>query len=306
MSTLQTIIPIFAIIFLGVLARQRGFITPPFLEPANRLVYYLAIPAMIFRAIGSSSLSSELNPRVVSATLLCIPIQVVFAWFLSRMRGNGGGRSGTFMQCTFHGNLGYIGLAVTFYYLGQAGLVKASIIAGLIMIVQNFAGVLVLQLAVDQQPKGGRVKQFVERILINPVIISALLGIGYASLKLPIPIILDRSLKILSGLALPTALLLIGASLSFSLVKTQLSNALTASLAKLILLPAIGLSAYHFLGLSSQDYLPGLILLAAPPATLTYVFARQMQGDAELAVACVSVGTILSGFTYAAWLHWVG
>jgi predicted permease len=306
MSTIQTIIPIFAIILLGVLARQKGFITKPFLEPANRLVYYLAIPAMIFRAISSSSLSSELNLKVVIATLLCIPTVFVLAWVLNRLMGNAGGRSGTFIQCAFHGNLGYIGLAVTFYYLGDAGLIKGSIIAGLIMIVQNFLGVLTLQLFAEQDRDGSRIKQFVGRILINPVILSALLGIGYAAFKLPMPIILDRSLKILSGLALPMALLLIGASLSFSLVRTQLSNALVSSFAKLMVLPALGLLAYRYLGLSSQDYLPGLILLAAPSATLTYVFAKEMHGDAELAVATVSVGTILSGITYAGWLHWAG
>ena len=306
MSTIQTIIPIFAIILLGVLARQKGFITRPFLEPANRLVYYLAIPAMIFRAISSSSLSSELNLKVVIATLLCLPAAFILAWVLNRLMGNTGGRSGTFIQCAFHGNLGYIGLAVTFYYLGDSGLIKGSIIAGLIMIVQNFLGVLALQLFAEQDRDGSRIKQFVGRVLINPVILSALLGIMYAAFKLPLPIILDRSLKILSGLALPMALLLIGASLSFSLVKTQLSNALASSFAKLMVLPALGLLAYRYLGLSSQDYLPGLILLAAPPATLTYVFAKEMHGDAELAVATVSVGTMLSGITYAAWLHWAG
>ncbi len=306
MSTIQTIIPIFAIILLGVLARQKGFITQPFLEPANRLVYYLAIPAMIFRAISSSSLSSELNLKVVIATLLCIPTVFVLAWVLNRLMGNTGGRSGTFIQCAFHGNLGYIGLAVIFYYLGEAGLIKGSIIAGFMMIVQNFLGVLALQLFADQDRGGSRIKQFVSRILINPVILSALLGIGYAAFKLPMPIILDRSLKILSGLALPMALLLIGASLSFSLVRTQISSALASSFTKLIALPALGLLVYRFLGLSPNDYLPGLILLAAPSATLTYIFAKEMHGDAELAVATVSVGTMLSGITYAAWLHWAG
>ena len=304
MSTIQTIIPIFAIILLGVFARWKGFISQPFLEPANRLVYYLAIPAMIFRAISGSSLTSELNAIVVVGTLVCLPAVFAFAWILNRMMGNSGGRSGTFIQCAFHGNLGYIGLAVIFYYLGDAALVKGSIMAGLIMIIQNFLGVLALQLYADQEKDGSRLKQFVSRILINPVIISALLGIGYAALKLPMPIILDRSLKILSGLALPMALLLIGASLSFSLVRVQLWNALASSFAKLMILPALGLFVYRYLGLSPEDYLPGLILLAAPTATLTYVFATEMHGDAELAVATISVGTILSGFTYAAWLHW--
>jgi predicted permease len=306
MSTFQTIIPIFAIILLGIMARQRGFITQSFLEPANRLVYYLAIPAMIFREISSSSLRSEFNPILVMATLACVPLGFVFALGFNSLMGNTGGRKGTFIQCAFHGNLGYIGLAVIFYYLGDKGFVQGSIIAGLVMIIQNLLAVLALQLFSQPKEPGNWVKAFISRILINPVITSALLGIGCAALELPMPIILDRSLKILSGLGLPMALLLIGASLSFSLVKLQFWSALASSLIKLMALPASGLFVYRYLGLSADIYMPGLILLAAPSATLTYVFAKEMHGDADLAVATISMGTVLSGLTYAGWLHWAG
>ena len=306
MSAFQTIAPIFAIILLGVLARQKRFVTEPFLEPANRLVYYLAIPAMIFRAISGSSLSSEFNPTVVIATVACLPLGFGLALGLTWMMGNKGGRKGTFIQCAFHGNLGYIGLAVSFYYLGDKGLVHASIIAGLIMIAQNLMAVLALQFFAEHEGSEGRIKAIVSHILINPVIISALLGIGYAAMGFSMPVILDRSLKILSGLALPMALLLIGASLSFTLVKAQLWSALASSLVKLMALPALGLGIYRYLGLAPHVYMPGLILLAAPSATLAYVFAKEMRGDADLAVATVSMGTILSGLTYAGWLHWAG
>ena len=99
------------------------------------------------------------------------------------------------------------------------------------------------------------------------------------------------------------ALLLIGASLSFSLVKIQLWSAMACSVIKLMVLPGLGLVVYRLMGLSAGTYMPGLILLAAPSATLTYVFANEMHGDPDLAAASISVGTILSGLTYAGWLH---
>ena len=55
-----TIIPIFSLVALGNIARRRGFLPEAFMGPANRLVYYLAIPAMIFRAISNASLTSSL------------------------------------------------------------------------------------------------------------------------------------------------------------------------------------------------------------------------------------------------------
>ncbi len=57
-----TIIPIFILVILGTIARSKGFLPPEFLGPANRLVFYLAIPAMIFRAIANASLTRQFNP----------------------------------------------------------------------------------------------------------------------------------------------------------------------------------------------------------------------------------------------------
>jgi predicted permease len=306
MNTASTIIPIFAIIALGTFARRKGFLPSTFLAPANRLVYYIAIPAMIFRAIARSSLHAGINLEVVLITLACVPLAFIMGIIALHMMAKKSDRNGTFIQCAFHGNLGYIGLAVIFYYLGEEGLVQGSILAGFIMILQNFLAVLALQLFSAREPSIYDLRQFVNRILINPVILSALAGIVYAFINIPIPLILDRSLIIISGLALPMALLLIGASLSFSLVRTKFALALISSAIKLLALPALGSIVYLRFGVLPERFLPGLILLAAPPATLIYIFAKEMNGDPELAVATISVGTILSGFTYALWLHLFG
>jgi predicted permease len=303
MPTIATIVPIFAIIALGALARRWGFIPNTFLEPANRLVYYLAIPAMVFRAIAGASLQQELNPGILLVTLACVLAigAVVFAAAcLARVKPS---RRGTFAQCSFHGNLGYIGFAVIFYYLGDSGLVRGSILAGFIMILQNLLAVVVLQIDAAESSQGGYFKRFVGRVLINPVILSALLAIAYAALGLPLPEILSRALKILGGLALPMALLLIGASLSFSLVQSQLAGALVTSIIKILVMPALGCTVFYYFDYSAADILPALILLAAPPATMTYIFAAEMHGDKDLAVAAISVGTVGSALSYIFWLQ---
>jgi len=113
---------------------------------------------------------------------------------------------------------------------------------------------------------------------------------------------IDRSLGIISGMALPLALLVIGASLSFGLIKSHLKLALSAGFLKLLVLPALGILMYLLLGLSVSQFLPGLILLAAPTATITYVMAGEMNGSPQLASAVISVSTLLSSFTFIFWL----
>jgi predicted permease len=303
MPTLATIIPIFAIITLGAFARRWGFIPETFLKPANRLVYYLAIPAMVFRAIAGATLEKELNPGILLVTLASVLTIGAAVYAAARLTGVKPSRRGTLAQCAFHGNLGYIGFAVIFYYLGDSGLVRGSILAGFIMILQNLLAVVVLQIDTRESSQGNRFKRFAGRVLINPVILSALLALAYAALELPLPEILNRALEILGGLALPMALLLIGASLSFSLVREQLVAALVTSLIKIFVMPALGCALLFYLGYSTEVILPALILLAAPPATMTYVFATEMQGDKELAVAAISVGTVGSSLSYIFWLQ---
>ncbi|MGD8549382.1 MAG: AEC family transporter [Desulfobacterales bacterium] len=302
MNIVTTIIPIFAIIILGWFARRKGFIPFEFLDPANRLVYYLAIPAMIFHAISKASLKARFDIKVLLITLLSVLVVFAVAWgvgLVSRIRPRG---LGTFIQSSFHGNLGYIGLAVAYYSLGNEGFVRAGIIAGFIMILQNFLAVVVLQLNSANTSVPENKLSVVMRILGNPVILSAIGGIVFSLTGLRVPLVIDRSLNILSGLALPMALLVIGASLSFELMQLRILRVLGSNFMKLFLLPGLGFTLYRLFGLAIQDYLPGLILLASPTATITYVMAKEMNGDTDFAMAALSTSTILSAVTFSLWL----
>jgi predicted permease len=306
MNIITTIIPIFVIIIIGWFARWRGFIPPEFINPANRLVYYIAIPAMIFHYISKASLKTQFDVTVLTLTLL--PVLAVFAvaWsagIINRVRR---GQRGTFIQTAFHGNLGYIGLAVAYYFLGNEGFLRASIITGFIMILQNFLAVVALQLNSDNPSATGNRFDVALRILGNPVILSAMAGILFSLSGLRVPLVIDRSLDILSGFALPMALLVIGASLTFELMQLRILRVLSSGLMKLILLPGLGFALYRLFGLASQDYLPGLILLASPTATIAYVMAKEMNGDTDFAVAAISTSTMFSAITFTVWLHIAG
>ncbi len=306
MNIITTIIPIFAVIILGWFARFKGFIQPEFLGPANRLVFYLAIPAMIFRSISRASLKTQFNGMVLAITLLSALAVFAVAWLVGSISSVRLKQRGTFIQSSFHGNLGYIGLAVAYYFLGNAGLVRASIIAGFIMILQNFLAVFVLQFYSDNTSGKRNKLTLVMNILGNPVIISAMAGILFSLTGAPLPIVLDRSLDILSGLALPMALLIIGASLSFELMRLRILPVLGTGIMKLILLPGFGFALYRLFGLLPADYLPGLILLATPTATIVYVMAEEMNGDTNFAVAAISTSTMLSAVTFSVWLNIAG
>lgn len=304
MDILTTIIPICIIVMLGWAARKRGFISDDFLGPANRLVFYLAIPAMIFRSISKSSLTDQFHGLVLFVTLATVVAGYGCAWLLCRAGGMRRTRAGSFVQSSGHGNLGYIGLAVAFYYLGEMGLAKASILAGMMMILQNLLSVIALQVHAEEKRGNHGPLNLYLKIVGNPVVLSAIAGIIFSSLEITTPLIVRRTLDILSGLALPTALLIIGASISTGVMRSHFKPVTMVILIKLVFMPALGLALYLLCGLPVADYLPGLILLASPTATVAYVMGREMHGDVDFAVATISASTLISAVTYGFWL-WV-
>ncbi len=302
MAIAATIIPIFTIIALGWIARVKGFLPLEFIGPANRLVYYWAIPAMIFRSIYQGSFKALFNPAVLIIGMVCITGVFFTAWVSAVLARMSRKQVGSFIQSAFHGNLGYIGLAVCYYYLGNDGFIKAGIMAGFIMILQNFFAVIILRIYSEDTSIKMSPKSVFSGILANPVIIAAMGGILVSLIEFNIPIVIDNSLKILSGMALPLALILIGASLSFDLLRHHIYSVLFSCILKLVLLPGAGLMIFVIFEEAPQDYLPCLILLAAPTATLVYVMAQETKNDTEFAVATISLSTLLSGFTFAFWI----
>ncbi|MFH1490146.1 MAG: AEC family transporter [Pseudomonadota bacterium] len=298
----NTIIPIFVIILLGWLVRAKGLLIRDLISPLNRLVYYLAIPAMIFRAVASSSFRAHFDAYLLIGTL--VPVAFLFAVLLgvSRILRIDRGHCGTFLQGSFHGNLGYIGLAVAYYYLGSEGFTRAGILAGFLMLVQNFFSILGLQIYSREEGAGRGHWFFIKKIMGNPVVISAIGGILFSLLEISLPDILDRSLSIISGMALPLALLIIGASLSLRVIQSHLKLTLFVSILKLLALPAVGLFIYRLFEIPPEHFLPGLILLASPSATIVYIMAKELEGSPGLASAAVSLTTLLSSGTFIFWL----
>ncbi len=307
MTILSTILPIFLVILLGWAFHHRGFLPQEFIGPGNRLVFYMGIPAMIFRSIAKASLTTQFDIRVVLTTLAAVLVVFGLTWFVvGFIRVERKGQRGTIVQSAFHGNIGYIALAIAFYALGNEGLVRTSIIAAFVMILQNLLAIFILQYYSDNTAIKGNAGIVFLRVLGNPVILSSMAGIIVSLSGIPVPKALDQTLEIIGGLALPMALLIIGASLSLDLVRFRIGSVLSASIVKLIVLPGLGFVGFRFLGLSPQDYLPGLIILATPTATITMVMAFEIGGDLDFAAATVSASTLLSAITFSLWLKLSG
>lgn len=304
MNIFNTIVPIFTVIFIGWYAHRRGFFPGTFLAPANRIVFYIAIPAMIFRAISQASFSEKFNPKILAVAVLALTSAYLLAWISGIAFKLRKGRLGSFIQSSAHCNIGYIAFAVAYYYAGDEGLAVAGVYAGFIMILQNFysVGMLAACDGKNSSTDGIGVKIIIQ-VVLNPIILSAGAGMLFSAASVRLPVSVSRSMDILGNMGLPTALLIIGASLSLEGMRSNMLLVQAACFIKLVALPAIALALFSAWGISGAGRLPILIILASPTATVAYVMAGEMGGDPDFAAAAISLCTILSSISFLFWLN---
>jgi predicted permease len=301
-NVVEAIAPIFIIIVAGYFIQKSGLVAKTFFSEANRFVLYVSLPFLLFTGIVKSSPGSLVTPAILSVIMPTFAVLGI-SLSLGAVLGLRKGRLGTFSQTAFHGNVSYIGLAVLFYLLGEGGLSRGSILTGFLILVNNGLAVLVLSLASQKQK---RVWKPLLSVATNPVIISAFLAMVVVHWHIAVPGIILRSMAMVASIALPLALIIIGASMSLETVKKTFALSSAISVLKLFALPGISLLLCRIFDVPAKEALPGIILLATPTATTAYIFAHQVGGDPELASGAITLSTLASPAAFIFWTVVVG
>ncbi|MGZ8473046.1 MAG: AEC family transporter [Candidatus Deferrimicrobiaceae bacterium] len=305
MDILQAVLPVFLVIAIGAAARRFRFIGEPFIDTANRLVYYLLLPALLFYKIGTSNFREAFNAPLVIGGYAATVATFLLAVFLSRALGISPAERGSFVQGAFRANLAYVGLPIVLSAAGDIGLRKGGILLGFMVPLINSLAIVALIL-----PHGdgkGRAGENARRIRLqlatNPLILSSFLGIVWSMLKLPVPPLVDNTLEILSSATLPLSLLCLGGSFSFERARSGFRLAALSAGMKTLLLTAIAVALYRWMGLSGLDLRVGVIMMGCPTAVITYVMASQLKGDTDLAGTIIVLSTAASAVTISGWLY---
>lgn len=306
---LLIVLPVFAVIALGWVLLRLKLIDQEFLRQTNRLVYYVCLPLLLFYKIATADFSSNFNAALVSGSALAIVAGFFIAYAFSLLRGYPPAVTGAFTQGAFRGNIAYVGLAIVLNAYGEEGLTKASMLMGFIVPVLNWFAILALLL--PQHGKGSVKSTGTLRraLLFNPLILASLAGLVWSFLHIPMPRLLESSLRLTSGMTLPLALLAIGGGFTPQRLRGDLWRAGGATCIKLVIVPLCAALLLWFFGLRGIDLGIGVLLAATPTATATYIMADQMGGDAELAGSIIMLSTLAAAVTYSIalfLLHFIG
>lgn len=288
--------PICLMLFLGVFLRRIELINENFIDVASKVVFQVTLPAMLFLSIVTSEHDFASSSSLVIYGIASSVLFFIFTVITTKLCFKNGQDAGVIIQGGFRANTAIIALAYVANAYGEPGVALAAIYVAATTVLYNIFAVIALT------PKGEdtgikAVGVITKTLTKNPLIIAIGLGVVCYLLSVPIPnIVLDAG-QYFANMTLPLALLCTGGSLNIRALKQDKAPAWFATSYKLVLAPVLITLGAIFFGFRGLDL--GLLFLmnAAPTAAASYVMARAMGGNSELAANIIALTTVLSLIT---------
>ena len=302
-GVVQTIAPIFLLIVAGYGFKRCGFPGDEFWAPAERLSYFVLLPALIVHTLSRADLAgiqvgelaTTLGSLALAMTALAVLLRPLF-------RVDGAAFT-SILQGTVRLNA-YLGFALAFALYGTAGLTIAAVLVSFMMPTVNvicIAGLAVF--GTGGRPSWTRVAV---QIATNPLILACALGAALNALGQPMPGWAMGVFGILPGAALPLALLCVGAGLDLAPGRSRRWAVAGTCVLKLAVAPALAWAIAQATGLTGLPLAVAVLMAATPASPASFVLARQLGGDAGLMAGIITIETALSVLTLSAILVWLG
>lgn len=296
-QTLETTLPVFVMVFLGIGLRRVGWIDQAFVGTASALVFKATLPTLVFLSIIRADLSTAFNPGLLGFYVLATLVSFAVVWFWATRRVAREDR-GVYVQGAFRGNCGIVGLALAAGLYGDYGLSAGGVLLGLVIIVYNTLSVIVL-LAYHPE-KSMNLASTARDIARNPLIIAVVFALPFAALEISLPRWVMTSGDYFASLTLPLALLCIGATISLKSIRSDSGPALGSSLWKMVLLPVGCTFAAWLAGFEGRELGLMFLFFASPTAAASFVMVKALGGNDKLAANIIALTTLLASITVTA------
>lgn len=279
------IAPVIVIIMMGYSLRRGNILSIEFWNFNDSLVYRILMPALFFAKISTADLSGNLGDYAFLlyagffAAIFC-------GWFLGRKIQ--APQASSLMQGSARFNT-FIGLAIAEAVYGTKGLQLAVLGSALLVPIVN---VTVVSLMARQLGSSG--KSILIELVKNPLILSICAGVLYNFTGLNEVPVLHEIARILGNAALPIMLLSVGANLKLRGLSGSRKIIGFSMIGKFLINPIAVIFAALVLNTDPLFIQVALIFAALPTGVASYTLAREMQGDAPLMAAIITIQTLLS------------
>lgn len=284
MTYALVLLPDFILIMLGFVICRYTALDRPVWEAAERLVYYLLFPALLFSAIVRYPLQPSTALPLASAGWIVTFCGIGLAYALARWPAAAPGMHASGAQIAFRFN-SYVALAVVERVAGAQGLASIALVISLVVPLCNVAAVWPLA------RHGGH--GYVRELSRNPLILATLGGLVFNLLGLSLPDLAATTLQRIGAAALPLGLMAVGAGLRLGALREAPGLAAALLSIRHAVLPAVALACVWWMDLPPVQEAVLVIFSALPTASSAYVLAVRMGGHGAYVAGLVTLSTLL-------------
>ena len=305
MRIADLILPVFAVILTGWIVAYTGYLSRALSDALIHFAYNIAMPALLIVTIAQEPSHSLINWRFLVAfgggSLLCF----ILVFGIMSIRA-----SRSLASRTMHGmaasmtNTGFVALPVLQAIYGQHAVLPAAIATVFVAVVMFPIAVVLLELG--QRDEHGSLTApmvTVKHVVLNPLVISTLIGMLLSVLGLRMPRPVTAYLGIMADALTPCALFAIGLGLSIDGLRASVGRASLLSAVKLVIMPVIVYGLSVALGLNPLYTIAAVICAAVPTAKTVYILAGEYHCEEMMVASTVSMTTLLSVITLVIWLY---
>ncbi len=305
MQIADLILPVFAVILTGGIVGATGYLPRALSEALIRFAYNIAMPALLIVTIAQEPGHSLINWRFLVAfgagSLLCF----IFVFGIMSIRGSRSVASRTMYGMTASmTNTGFVALPVLQAIYGQRAVLPAAIATVFVAVVMFPLAVILLEVR-QRDDRGSRTTPMmtVRHIVLNPMVISTVIGMLLAALDLRLPGPVKAYLDILADALTPCAVFAIGLGLSIDGLRANLGRASLLSAVKLVAMPLVVYGLSMLLGLDPLYTIAAVICAAVPTAKTVYILAGEYHCEETMVASTVSMTTLASVVSLVVWLY---
>lgn len=289
----SALVPIALLIALGHLLKRSGFVAESFWPQAEKLCYFVLLPALLAHSLGTADLSgvpvARLAGVLVASTVLVALLLVATGPRLVR--------DGAAFTSVFQGGVrfnNYVGITAAVALYGTPAIALAAVANAAIVPTVNVLCVLVFARFGTARPTARGVAR---GIATNPLILGCAAGIALQASGLTLPPALFGAVGALGQASLPIGLLCVGAALEFSGLGRAIRPTLLSSVVKFAAMPAMAVLVAVAVGLEGLALGIAILFMSLPTASSSYVMSRQLGGDAPMMATIVAAQTLLALLT---------
>lgn len=311
LSNLLIVLPIFALVLTGWLARHLGALGPKATREVNRVVVYLALPALLFDITANAVPSEIWQPGFLAAfTAGCAVVFALTIWMRMRQGAQLADAAIDGLN-TSYANTGFMGFPLLLAVIGESAM-AATLVATIVTACILFAiAIILIESGLQTETRRRDIARKICLSLVkNPLLIAPVLGGVVMATGVGLPDALNTYLKLLGGAASPCALIALGLFLADNSGRqpragTRVQNVLVAM--KLIVQPAVTwVIAVPVLRLPAEMAHVAVLLAALPTGTGPFMLAEFYEREALLTGRVVLITTVLSIGTLSLYLALAG